>query len=46
MHEHVRLVKDLLELVILLIALPFLIKELFNNPRGLSERMAGHHSLK
>lgn len=45
-HDHIRLVKDLLELAILLIALPFLLRELFRNPAGLSERMAGHHSLK
>ncbi len=38
--------KNLLELVILLLALPFLTRELFRNPAALSERMAGHHSLR
>ena len=37
--------KDLLEVVVLLLALPYLIHELFTRPAELSERMAGHKSL-
>ena len=37
--------KNLLEVFVLLLALPYLVHELFTSPIGLSERMAGHHSL-
>lgn len=38
--------KNLLELFVLLLAVPFLLTELFRDPGRLSERMAGHHSLR
>jgi hypothetical protein len=37
--------RDLLEVFVLVLALPYLVHELFTSPVGLSERMAGHHSL-
>jgi hypothetical protein len=37
--------KTALELIVLLLALPFLVYELFAHPIQLSKRMAGHHSL-
>lgn len=43
--EQLSYTRDLLEVFVLLLALPYLIHELFHSPAGLSERMAGHHSL-
>jgi hypothetical protein len=44
--EKLAYVKDLLEVFILLLALPYLLRELLHNPSRLSARMAGHHSLR
>lgn len=44
--EKVQYARNILELVLLLIAVPFVLRELFTEPGKLSERMAGHHALK
>ena len=43
--EQLSYTKNLLEVFVLLLALPYLLHELLTGPRELSERMAGHHSL-
>jgi hypothetical protein len=44
--EKLAYLKDLLEVFILLLALPSILGELLHNPTRLSARMAGHHSLR